>query len=74
MCNSYSFMPIVLKIYRCFGHGLKICIYFVYNPQIIFCYYFSQIGLSLFIGIYYYQDMNVLFTRFMIAHILKDKH
>ena len=26
-------MPIPLKLYRCLGHGLKMCILFGYNPQ-----------------------------------------
>ena len=34
--SSYSFMMILLKLHRCFGHGLKICMWFRYNPQIIF--------------------------------------
>ena len=25
---SYSFIPILLKLHCCFGHGLKICIWF----------------------------------------------
>ena len=34
--TSCSFMPIFLKLYRCFCHGLKICMWFGYNHQIIF--------------------------------------
>ena len=34
-------MPIVLKVYRCLGHGLKVCMLFGYNPQIIFCHFFT---------------------------------
>ena len=26
----------MLKLYRCLGHDLKMCIFFVYNHQIIF--------------------------------------
>ena len=30
-------MPILLKLYRCSGHGLKMCMLcFVYNPQRLF--------------------------------------
>ena len=29
-------MQILLKLYRCFVHGLKICMWFGYNSQIIF--------------------------------------
>ena len=48
---SYSFIPILSKLHRCFGHGLKICMWCWYNPQ-IFCY-FSQVELSHFSGIFY---------------------
>ena len=30
--SSYSFSPIVLKFFRCFLHGMKICMWFGYNP------------------------------------------
>ena len=40
--SSYSFMPIALKLYIGYGHGLKICMCFGYNPQIIFGHFFSQ--------------------------------
>ena len=47
--SSYSFIPIILKLYKCFGHGMKKCIYFGYNPQIIFLLLsFSQIDFSRF--------------------------
>ena len=45
--SSYSFMLILLKLYLCYAHGLKICIWFGYNPQIIFVN-FSQFELSHF--------------------------
>ena len=36
VCNSsYTFITIPLKLYRHLGHGLKMCILFGYNPQII---------------------------------------
>ena len=37
--SSYSFMPIHLKLYMCYGHGMKICMWFGYNSWIIFCHY-----------------------------------
>ena len=33
--SSYNFMHIILKLHMCFGHGLKMCMWFGYNPQII---------------------------------------
>ena len=30
--SSYSFAPIVLKLCRCFLHGMKMCMWFWYNP------------------------------------------
>ena len=43
-------MPIHLKLYRCFDHGLKMCILFEYNPQIIFCHFFHKLNLAIFTG------------------------
>ena len=48
---SYSFMPIHLKLYMCYGHGLKICMWFGYNPWIIFCHFFHNLNLVIFSGI-----------------------
>ena len=48
--SSYSFMPIHLKPYMCYGHGLKICVWFGYNPWIIFLSFFSRFELSHFFG------------------------
>ena len=45
---SYNFIPILLKLHRCFGHGLKICMWLRYNPQIIFCYFFCKLNLVIF--------------------------
>ena len=49
--SFYSFMPIHLKLYMCYGHGLKICMWFGYNSWIIFLSFFSQFELSHFSGI-----------------------
>ena len=35
--SSYSFLPIFLKLYRCFCYGLKMCMWFENNIQINFC-------------------------------------
>ena len=51
--SSYSFILILSKLQWCFGHGLKICMWFGYNPQIIFCHFFLQVELSDFSGIIY---------------------
>ena len=40
--SSYSFLPILLKLHWCFGHGLKICMWFGYNPQNIFVTFFES--------------------------------
>ena len=49
--DSYSFISILLKLYMCYGHGLKICMWFGYNPQIIFCHFFHSLNLSNFLGV-----------------------
>ena len=57
-------MPIDLILYICFSHGIKMCICFGYNPQIIFVTFFSQIEFICFLAVNYYQDMNVLRIKF----------
>ena len=50
-CNgnsSYRFRPILLKLYRCFKDGLKICILFFQNPEIIFYHFFPIFNLDIF--------------------------
>ena len=44
--SSYSFMPIPSKLYRCFCHGLKLCMWSGYYPEIIFCHFFRNFNLS----------------------------
>ena len=46
--SSYSFRPILLKLYRCFKDGLKICILFFQNPEIIFYHFFPILNLDIF--------------------------
>ena len=51
--SSYSFRPILLKLYRCFKDGLKICILFFQNPEIIFYHFFPIFNLDIFRALYY---------------------
>ena len=46
--SSYTFIPILLKLYRCCDHALKICMWFGYNPQI--CHFFRNLNLKPFFG------------------------
>ena len=46
--SSHSFWPILLKLYRCFKDGLKICMWFFQNPEIIFYYFFRIFNLVIF--------------------------
>ena len=48
-CNSsYNFIPIFLKLCTCFCHGLKMCMWFGYNPGIIFCHFFHFVNFVIF--------------------------
>ena len=42
--SSYSFISILLKLHRCFLYGLKICMWFGYNVQIIFYHIFCKLN------------------------------
>ena len=46
--DSYSFIPTLLKLYRCYNHGLKTCMLFEYNPQMKFCHFFRNLNLDIF--------------------------
>ena len=46
--SSYSFWQILLKLYRCFKDGLKICILFFQNPEIIFYHFLRIFNLDIF--------------------------
>ena len=42
--SSYSFPPIVLKLFRCFLDGMKMCMWFGYNPLIIFSHFLAHLS------------------------------
>ena len=44
--------PIEVDTLWCFGHGLNICMWFGYNPQIIFCYFLCKLNLVIFQALY----------------------
>ena len=49
LISSYRFIPILSKLQKHFGDGLKICMWFGFNPQIVFL----QVELSHFSSIIY---------------------
>ena len=46
--SSYSFIPILLKLYRCLYQALKICMWFGYDTQIIFIAFARNLNLVIF--------------------------
>ena len=46
--SSYNFIPIFLKLCSCFLHGLKMCIWFGYNPCFNFCHFFHFVNFVIF--------------------------
>ena len=46
--SSYNCIPIFLKLCTCFLHGLKMCIWFGYNPCMYFCYFFHFANFVIF--------------------------
>ena len=59
MRNSY--ISIILKLHRCFGHGLNICIWFGYNPQIDFSHFLRKLNLVIF-WIFFSIKVNIVGT------------
>ena len=41
-------MLIVSKLYKCLGHGLKLCTLFGQYPQIIFASFFHKMNIVIF--------------------------
>ena len=46
--SSHSFWPILLKLYRCFKDGLKMCLWFFQNPEINFYYFLDILNIDIF--------------------------
>ena len=46
--SSYSFVPIFLKLCMCFRHGMRMCMWFGYNCEIIFYHFFHFVNLVIF--------------------------
>ena len=46
--SSHSFWPILLKLYRCFKDGLKMCMWFFQNPEINFYYFLDILNINIF--------------------------
>ena len=63
-------MPILLKLYRCFCHDLKICMWFGYYPEIIFCHFFCNLNLVIFKCTIMAGDINSL--NLLVAFKLLD--
>ena len=45
---SYNLIPIFLKLCTCFLLSLKMCMWFGYNPCIIFCHFFYLVNFVIF--------------------------
>ena len=56
--SSYSFMRIFSKLYKCYKY-LKICMWFGYYPQIIFCHFFRKLNLVILDFLYYQSEYIV---------------
>ena len=48
--SHYSFIPNLLKLCTRFWHGLKMCMWFGYSPEINFCYFFRVLNLATFLA------------------------
>ena len=47
--SSHNFWPILLKLYRYFKDGLKICMWFFQNPEINFYYFLDILNIDIFL-------------------------
>ena len=68
--SSHSFWPILLKLYRCFKDGLKICMWFIQNPEIIFYHFLHVLNLDIFwdglkMCMWFFQNPDINFCYFL---------
>ena len=69
--SSYSFVPILLKLHRCYGHGRKICMWFAYNPQIIF---FCMLNLVIFQAFLLSKLIDSGYLVWIAQHLVKQSN
>ena len=48
--SLYNFMPIFIQLCTSFVHGLKMCMWFGFNPAVYFCHFSIFLTLSFFTG------------------------
>ena len=58
--TSHSFIPILWKLHRCFGHGLKICMWFGCNPLIGFYHIILSLTFITFPAFFTFSAINIL--------------
>ena len=46
--SSYSFVPIVLKLWMCFLHGMRMCMWIAHNCWISICHFLDIVNLVIF--------------------------
>ena len=61
----YSFILILLKLQWCIGHDLMICMWFGYNPKIIFCH-FNFIGVLVMV-LRYACGLDIILRLFFVT-------
>ena len=47
--SSYSFIQNFLKLCMCFRHGMRMCMWYGYHCEIIFCHFFPFVNLVIFL-------------------------
>ena len=70
--SSYSLIQILLKLNRHCDHGLKICMWLGYTPQIYFCHFFRNLNLVIFRTFSHPSwGHSVLLTHFLVPILLR---
>ena len=67
--SSYSYILILLKLYKCLDHALKLPIRFGYNPHFNFYHFIQNLNLSRFSGIYTKKVHVVWIYVFLILYM-----
>ena len=66
--SLYNFMPVFMQLCTSFFHGLKMCMWFGFNPAVNFCHFSTLLTLSVFAGATSTSPKFDLFLKVSMLH------
>ena len=70
--SSYSLILILLKLYKCYDHALKICMWLRYTPQINFCHFFCNFNLVSLFFLHFHNENEILCAQLLLQFLVNS--